>query len=111
MRTKPDGYYVQSAVIPYRRDEGRVEILLITSRKRRRWVLPKGVCEPDMTAADSAAKEAMEEAGVRGSVSTETVGRYRYREVGWHLQRRGVHDEESRWSSTSGPSSSATGSG
>ena len=78
MRTRPDWYYVQSAVIPYRVRDGRAEILLITSRKRKRWVLPKGIREPDLSAADSAAKEAMEEAGLVGRVSAEPAGRYDY---------------------------------
>lgn len=81
-RTKPDGYYMQSAVIPYRLRDGKAEFLLITSRKRKRWVVPKGVCEPEMSAAASAAKEAMEEAGVLGHVSAESVGRYEYRKWG-----------------------------
>lgn len=82
VRTKPDGYYEQSAVIPYRLRDGRLEVLLITSRKRKRWVLPKGVREPDLSAAESAAKEALEEAGIGGRVSAEAVGRYAYRKWG-----------------------------
>jgi phosphohistidine phosphatase len=82
MRSRPDGHYIQSAVIPYRLRQGRVEVLLITSRKRRRWVLPKGIREPGMSAAESAAKEALEEAGVEGPVSAEPVGRYQYRKWG-----------------------------
>lgn len=81
-RTRPDGYYTQSAVIPYRRRDGRLELLLVTSRKRKRWVLPKGIVEPGMSAAESAAKEALEEAGIRGRVSVEPVGRYEYRKWG-----------------------------
>ena len=82
MRTRPDGYYRQSAVIPWRLRDGRVEVLLITSRKRKRWVVPKGIHEPGLTAAASAAKEALEEAGVSGEVSSEPVGEYAYRKWG-----------------------------
>ncbi len=82
MRTKPDWHYTQSAVIPYRRQAGRVRFLLITSRKRRRWILPKGICERGMSASASAAKEALEEAGVRGRVAAEPLGRYEYRKWG-----------------------------
>ena len=81
-RTRPDWYYTQSAVIPYRLRDGVAEFLLITSRKRRRWVLPKGIVEPELSAAESAAKEALEEAGLRGRVSAEPVGRYEYRKWG-----------------------------
>jgi phosphohistidine phosphatase len=82
MLTKPDWYYTQSAVIPYRRQDGEIRFLLITSRRRKRWVLPKGVCERGMSASASAAKEALEEAGVRGRVAAEPVGRYTYRKWG-----------------------------
>ncbi len=82
MRSRPDGYYTQAAVIPYRSGPEGLEILLVTSRKRKRWVIPKGICEPDLSAAESAAKEAFEEAGIRGRVSGEPVGRYDYRKWG-----------------------------
>jgi phosphohistidine phosphatase len=65
----PDWIYRQSAVIAYRRRPRGVEVLLITSRKGTRWVLPKGVVEPGLSPATSAAKEALEEAGVRGTVN------------------------------------------
>lgn len=73
----PDWIYRQSAVLPYRRRDGGVEVLLITSRGGRRWVLPKGIVEPGMTAPASAAKEAREEAGIEGAVSKRSLGRYR----------------------------------
>jgi phosphohistidine phosphatase len=78
MREKPDYFYRQSAVIPYRVRQGQPEILLITSQHRRRWVIPKGIIEPDLSPAASAAKEALEEAGVEGRVGTEPLGRYQY---------------------------------
>jgi 8-oxo-dGTP pyrophosphatase MutT (NUDIX family) len=78
----PDWMYRQSAVIPYRHGIDGLEVLLITSRKRKRWVLPKGVVEPGMTPADSAAKEAFEEAGIEGTVDGRPLGSYRYRKWG-----------------------------
>ena len=62
----PAWMYRQSAVIPYRKRPNGLEVLLVTSRKGTRWVLPKGVVEPGMTPAASAAREALEEAGIRG---------------------------------------------
>lgn len=73
----PDWIYRQSAVLPYRRRDGGLEVLLITSRGGRRWVLPKGIVEPGMTAPASAAKEAREEAGIEGAVSERSLGSYR----------------------------------
>ena len=73
----PAWIYRQSAVLPYRRRDGNLEVLLITSRGGRRWVLPKGIVEPGMTAPVSAAKEAREEAGIEGAVSERVLGSYR----------------------------------
>ncbi len=82
MSQKPAHFYKQSAVIPYRIKDGQLEILLVTSRKARRWVLPKGIHEPDLSAAESAAKEALEEAGVEGHTSEQPVGHYSYEKWG-----------------------------
>lgn len=79
---RPADLYRQSAVIPYRQRDGGVEVLLITSRKRKRWVIPKGVVEPGLSPADSAAMEALEEAGAHGEISEQPVGSYRYRKWG-----------------------------
>ena len=76
MGNKPSWFYRQSAVIPYRIVEGRIEILLITSINRGRWIIPKGIVEPGLSAAESAGKEAFEEAGVRGKVSSKAIGEY-----------------------------------
>ena len=56
--------------------------MLITSRKRKRWVIPKGVKEPGLSAADSAAREALEEAGVEGVVCPTVIGSYEYAKWG-----------------------------
>lgn len=69
----------QFAAIPWRRDDkGEVEVMLITSRETRRWVIPKGWPIKGMKAGKSAAREAFEEAGIRGKVSKRPVGAYAY---------------------------------
>ena len=69
----------QYGVLPYRVDaEGKLEILLITSRERGRWVVPKGNPIPFLLNYESAAREAFEEAGVEGRISTVPIGSYRY---------------------------------
>jgi len=76
---KPEYWYKQSAVIPYRKRNGKIEILLITSRNKKRWIIPKGIIEPDLSAQKSAAKEAMEEAGVTGKVEKQIIATYKYK--------------------------------
>ena len=56
----------------------QLEILLVTSLNSKRWILPKGWLEPDLTPADNAAREAFEEAGVTGKVSPQPIGAYHY---------------------------------
>lgn len=68
----------QCGVIAWRRDGSRLEFLLITSTRRNRWVIPKGHLEPDLTAAESALREAWEEAGIGGVVREPALGVYRY---------------------------------
>ena len=75
-RSRPDWFYRQSAALPYRWTQDGLEVLLITSLKRRRWIVPKGIVEPGMTPAASAAREAVEEAGVEGDVADESLGSY-----------------------------------
>ena len=74
----PPWFFRQSAVVPWRRGDAGIEVLLITSNRRRRWIIPKGVVEPHLSPQDSAAQEAYEEAGVRGDVDREPLGTYTY---------------------------------
>jgi 8-oxo-dGTP pyrophosphatase MutT (NUDIX family) len=66
--------YQQSGVIPYRRVQNQLEILLITSIRRGRWIIPKGLVEPHLSPAESACQEAWEEAGVVGQVDSKPLG-------------------------------------
>lgn len=83
MRDRPAYYYCQSAVIPYRNHtRAGLQFLVIGSSKKRHWVMPKGICEPGMTSQDSAAREAWEEAGIRGIVAARKIGTYRVKKWG-----------------------------
>jgi 8-oxo-dGTP pyrophosphatase MutT (NUDIX family) len=67
----------QYAALPYRDRDG-LEVLLLTSRESRRWIIPKGwpmVGKPPYAAA---AREAVQEAGVVGRVSKRPVGEFHY---------------------------------
>ncbi len=74
----PEGtsVYAQSGVIPFRHEADGVKVLLITSMRRQRWIIPKGRIEQDKTATESAQMEAYEEAGIRGKIYSEAVGYY-----------------------------------
>lgn len=82
MRQKNIRTFQQSGVVPYRVRDGKVEVLLVTNSRRQHWVIPKGGIAKGMTASDSAAKEAWEEAGVIGQVVTNKNGSYKYRKRG-----------------------------
>lgn len=70
---------VQYAVLPYRTDEvGKVEVMLLTSRETRRWVIPKGWPIGGLEPHLSAAREAYEEAGLIGFPSPQALGHYDY---------------------------------
>lgn len=69
----------QAAALPYRKAaDGKPEILLITSRETRRWILPKGWIENNVKPHDTAALEAFEEAGVRGRIKKKPIDSYIY---------------------------------
>jgi 8-oxo-dGTP pyrophosphatase MutT (NUDIX family) len=71
---------IQYAALPYRVDgSARTEIMLITSRERRRWIIPKGWPHKGRPPHRSAAREAFEEAGVVGKVRRRPVGTFSYR--------------------------------
>ncbi|MEQ6248598.1 NUDIX hydrolase [Sulfitobacter sp. HNIBRBA3233] len=73
-----DAARVQFAALCWRVKKGKVEILLVTSRTRKRWIVPKGWPMEGKTPAASAAREAWEEAGVRGVASDSCLGVYSY---------------------------------
>jgi 8-oxo-dGTP pyrophosphatase MutT (NUDIX family) len=88
-------------VIPLRRRGGKAEVLLVTSRKGKRWVIPKGVIDEGSSPAESAAREAWEEAGIRGVLSKGEAGCYRYEKWGGVCTVRvfllTVEEEADRW--------------
>ncbi len=70
---------IQYAALPYRRRaDGVVEVMLVTSRETKRWVIPKGWPMQGLAPHDSAAREAMEEGGLLGRIEERSVGVYRY---------------------------------
>ncbi len=75
-RPRPAYYYRQSSVIPWRLKKGRLEILVVSSSGNKHCVVPKGIHDPGLSAQESAAREALEEAGARGTVDEHSLGSY-----------------------------------
>ncbi len=71
----------QIAALPWRITENGLEILLVTTRTTKRWVIPKGWTMDGKADHDAAVIEAFEEAGVRGRVETHPVGSYGYLKI------------------------------
>src|SRR5271154_2242369 len=63
------------AAVCYRMGKRSVEFLLVQTRGGR-WIFPKGGVESGLTQAQSAALEAMEEAGVHGRMEELPFARY-----------------------------------
>lgn len=82
MNSSPNVVYPQAAAIPFRMEGTAPGILLITSRRRKHWIIPKGIVEEWQSAREAAAEEAYEEAGVRGTLSEDSVGEYEYEKWG-----------------------------
>jgi 8-oxo-dGTP pyrophosphatase MutT (NUDIX family) len=69
---------LQSAAFVYEvSPDGRKRVLLVTTRRSRQWSIPKGKACPHLSLAENAAKEAFEEAGVRGEIGNVSVGFFR----------------------------------
>ncbi len=69
----------QYAALCFRRTAGqKPQVLLITSRGTGRWIPPKGWPIEGLSPAESAAQEALEEAGVTGQTYPAALGRYKY---------------------------------
>jgi 8-oxo-dGTP pyrophosphatase MutT (NUDIX family) len=73
MRTK------QVAALPFRTTNRELSILLITTRGKRRWSVPKGWPMPRKRARQTAAIEAYEEAGLLGQISAKAIGAFKHR--------------------------------
>ncbi len=74
-------YRRQVAALLVRRVKGQLQVLMITSRRSGHWLIPKGWPMQRRTAAEAAAQEAFEEAGVVGEVTSRPRGRYHYTKV------------------------------
>jgi 8-oxo-dGTP pyrophosphatase MutT (NUDIX family) len=81
MSKKPAPFVTQYAALPWRQSDERFEVLLITSRTNRKWMLPKGWPMKGKDGAAAAGIEAFEEAGVEGVVTQAPIGSFHYRKL------------------------------
>jgi ADP-ribose pyrophosphatase YjhB (NUDIX family) len=68
---------IQSGVLAYRRRKKGLEILLVKKPLSQNWGIPKGKLAAGLSLPENAAKEAFEEAGVKGLIEQEAAGSYR----------------------------------
>ena len=70
---------LQYGALPYKRVGGDgLEVMLVTSRETKRWVIPKGWPMKDRKPHAAAKREAFEEAGVRGEIGKRSIGTFEY---------------------------------
>lgn len=69
----------QFAALCYRIRKDKVEVCIITTRRTKRWILPKGWPMHKQTPAQAAATEAWEEAGLTGKAYDRCLGVYTYK--------------------------------
>jgi 8-oxo-dGTP pyrophosphatase MutT (NUDIX family) len=70
--------HAQYGALPWRITD-ELEIMLLTSRDTRRWVIPKGWPMKGRKPNTTAALEALQEGGLLGSIGKKSVGSYHYR--------------------------------
>ncbi|MBY5592358.1 NUDIX hydrolase [Rhizobium leguminosarum] len=68
----------QAGAICRRNAKGRLEVLLVGSRRNDRWGLPKGYIWSRETSSAAALREAFEGAGIIGDVDGTPVGSFTY---------------------------------
>lgn len=85
MANTPDWLKDRSAAIPMIIDNEGVKIVLVTTKSGKNWIFPKGQIELGMTAYDSAAKEAYEEAGIQGQIQNTLIDEYTFAKWGGQM--------------------------
>ena len=72
------GVRTQFGALCWRKRADEVQVLLVTSRRRQRWIIPKGWPQDRATPMKTALAEAWEEAGVEGKANPTCLGIYSY---------------------------------
>ena len=92
----------QAAVIPFRGSGKKLEICLIRKKgSKKSWGIPKGFVDRGDSTKEAALKEAGEEAGLKGRLVGDPVGRYEYQKWGVNLEvtvyLMEVKDQDDEW--------------
>jgi 8-oxo-dGTP pyrophosphatase MutT (NUDIX family) len=74
----PPSMRLQYGALPWRVTSIGLEIMLVSSRGTRRWIIPKGWPMAGRSGAAAAAIEAVEEAGLLGVMSEAPIGHFDY---------------------------------
>jgi hypothetical protein len=69
----------QVAALPFKVESSGIQVMMITSRNGKRWLVPKGNPMVGRKAWTAAAREAFEEAGVMGRIRPTPLGRFKFR--------------------------------
>lgn len=71
---------LQFGALPWRLTEGGIrQVMLVTSRETRRWIIPKGWPMKRLKPAEVARQEAFEEAGLIGQIAGKrSIGSFHY---------------------------------
>jgi len=78
-RARQAAVRLQYGALPYRFNKaGIFQILLVTTRRNGKWIIPKGWPIKGLTPKETAAREAYEEAGARGDMKRRISGAYSY---------------------------------
>ncbi len=77
---------IQAGALATRTTAQGLEIALVTSKRGTHWVIPKGHWEPPEALTETARREALEEAGLKGTVAPQPLGSYRYQKRGQSYQ-------------------------
>lgn len=77
-RNAKDGVRTQFGALVWRWRKDKLQVLLIKSRRRKRWIIPKGWPMDGQTPVQAAAQEAWEEAGIKGRPAPICIGLYSY---------------------------------
>lgn len=96
------GYDYCIGALPYIRKADGIHIVVITNRSGNRWIVPKGQPEDDMPRRNVAEMEAVEEAGVLGTITHGIHGQCRLKnDLRMYLYPLKVSTVLKKWSESS----------